>query len=88
MPSADAKPITAQDASKALGVPVATIRVWIHRYSVARLGRQGRHVFYDLADLAVVARERRHGHAVPTTPDERAAILTGCPLQRTERHAA
>jgi hypothetical protein len=42
-------------------------------------------VYYDFADLAVIHRELQHGHPVPGTPEERAAISLRCPLKS---HAA
>lgn len=79
------EPVTAEEAGKALRRPAATIRVWIHRYNAVRLGKDGRHVYYDLRDLRVIERERYHGHDVPATPEERAAISHRCPLKEAER---
>jgi len=84
-PQDEREPVTAEQAGRALQRPPATIRVWAHRYNVARLGKVGRHVYYDLADLRVIERELYHGHKVPATPQERAAIRLRCPLQDTNR---
>jgi hypothetical protein len=89
-PDGKPEPVTAEEAGMALRRPPATIRVWAHRYGVVRLGKAGRHVYYDLADLRVIERELFHGHEVPATPEQRAAIRLRCPLQesRSTFHAA
>lgn len=76
-------PATAEQAAQSLGRPAATIRVWAHRYRVPRT-RRGRHVYYDLRDLQVIERELHHGHPVPPTPEERAAIRLRCPHHTTD----
>lgn len=81
------RPVTAIQAAKQLGKAPATIRCWAVRYNARQLRRVGRAMYYDLADLAVIERELRHGHPVPATPEERAAISQRCPLRAAERLA-
>lgn len=76
---ADTRPVTAYDAANVLERSPTTIHVWALRYNVVQLGKIGRRVFYDFNDLAVIEREIGHGHPVPGTPEERAAIRARCP---------
>ena len=82
VPSIEA--VTAYEAAGRLDRAASTIHLWAFRYNALRLGKQGRMVYYDLADLKVIEREIRHGHPVPATPEERAAITDACPLLRAE----
>lgn len=59
---------------------MSTIRYWVPHYGARRFGKVGRVMYYDLADLRVIDREIFHGHEVPTTWQERAAIRDRCPL--------
>jgi hypothetical protein len=79
------EPVTAYDAAGRLDKAASTIHLWALRYGARKLGKQGRKVYYDLSDLKVIERELRHGHQVPATPEERAAIADCCPLWRQEQ---
>lgn len=79
MPPDEVEPVTAVEAARRLGKAAATIRCWAVRYGAHQLGRVGKAVYYDYRDLAVIERELRHGHPVPATPVERAAIRGRCP---------
>jgi hypothetical protein len=46
--------MTPKQIAAALDVPESTIRVWIHRYKVQRLGQIGRWNVYDFRDLAAI----------------------------------
>lgn len=81
MTTDEVEPVTAYDAADRLGKAPSTIHLWALRYHVRRVGKQGRKVYFDFADLAVIYREIQHGHPVPATPEERAAISTRCPLK-------
>lgn len=81
MTADEVEPVTAYDAAERLGKAPSTIHLWALRYHARRLGRHGRRVYYDFADLAVIHRELQHGHPVPATPEERAAIRLRCPLK-------
>ncbi|GAA3958015.1 hypothetical protein GCM10023085_45640 [Actinomadura viridis] len=83
------EPVTAAEAGKRLDRRAAsTIRWWAKRYNAVQLNRWGRAVYYDMRDLRVIEREISHGHEVPATPEERAAIAHRCPLREAERSAA
>lgn len=77
----DVEPVTAYDAAERLGKAPSTIHLWALRYHARRVGKQGRKVYFDFADLAVIHRELQHGHPIPETPEERAAISVRCPLK-------
>jgi hypothetical protein len=79
-PDGEARPITVYDAAPLLDRAPSTLHVWAVRYGARKLGKQGRRVYYDFHDLAVIEREIRHGHVVPATPEERAAVRRRCPL--------
>jgi transposase-like protein len=80
--------VTAERAAAQLGKAPSTIRYWVTHYNARRLGKVGRKMYYDLADLAVIEREVRHEHPVPATWQERAEISQRCPLRAAERLAA
>lgn len=80
----DVEPVTVYDAAERLDKAPSTIHLWALRYGARRLGKQGRRVYFDFADLAVIDRELRHGHSVPATPEEREAIRLRCPLRDAE----
>lgn len=76
------EPVTAADAGQRLGGRAAsTIRWWAKRYNAVQIQRWGRAIYYDMNDLRVIEREIHHGHPVPATPEERAAIAHRCPHQ-------
>jgi hypothetical protein len=87
-PEEAVRPVTVYDAAVILGRAPSTIHLWAIRYGTPKLGKVGRKVYYDLNDLAVIERETTHGHPVPATPEERAAIRAICPLWAAERQAA
>jgi hypothetical protein len=76
----DVQLVTADEAADRLGRAPSTVRCWAFRFNARKLGRQGRKVYYDFLDLAVIDRELSHGHPVPATPEERAAVRDRCPL--------
>jgi hypothetical protein len=78
--------VTVADAAKRLGKASGTIYSWGTRYHARRLTVRGV-AYYDMRDLRVIEREIRHGHPVPTTPEERAAIRLRCPLRAAELEA-
>jgi hypothetical protein len=80
--------VTAVEAAAEFEKAPSTIRCWALRYGAVQLKKVGKRVYYDLADLSVIDRELRHGHDVPATPEERAAIRAICPLWAAERQAA
>jgi hypothetical protein len=82
------KPITVYDASRILDRAPSTIHGWALRYAAKKLGTMDGKVYYDYRDLSVIERELRHGHPVPATPEERAAISQRCPLRAAERLTA
>lgn len=84
----DVEPVTAYDAAERLGKAPSTIHLWALRYNARRVGKHGRKVYFDFADLAVIHRELQHEHPVPATPDERAAIRLRCPLKSPQNSAA
>lgn len=88
MPEPELRPVDAYEAGEILERNPTTIHVWAHRYSARQLGKLGRRVYYDFHDLAVIERELRHGHQVPPTPEERAAIRTACPIEQGRSAAA
>jgi hypothetical protein len=81
-------PVTATDAARRLDKAPSTVRCWAFRFNALKLGAQDGKVYYDYADLSVIERELRHGHPVPATPEERAAISQRCPLRAAERLTA
>ena len=87
MPPAPRRPeaVTSLQAAERLERAPSTIRYWVTHYGARRLGLVGKVMYYDYADLAVIDREIRHGHPVPATWQERAAMPTICPLRATER---
>jgi hypothetical protein len=82
------RPVTASAAANLLGRATATMRKWAERYGARQLGKEGRVVWYDFNDLAVIEREIRHGHKIPPTWEERAAIRPRCPLSTGTTAAA
>jgi hypothetical protein len=85
MAAGDVEPVTAYEAAERLDKAPSTIHLWALRYDARRLGKQGRKVYFDFGDLAVIDREIRHGHPVPATWQERAAIAGCCPQREAER---
>lgn len=82
------QPVTVYEAAPRLQCAPSTIHGWALRYKVEKIRPRGyRTVYYDYRDLAVIERELRHGHPVPATPEERAAISQCCPLRAAERLA-
>lgn len=82
MPPEDTvEPVTAVEAAERLDRAPSTIRCWALRYNARQLRKIGKRVYYDFADLAVIHRELQHGHPIPETPEERAAISVRCPLK-------
>lgn len=79
------EPVTAKQAGDRLDKAASTIRCWVGRYGARQLKKVGRVVYYDYADLAVIDRELKHGHQVPATWQERAAIAVICPRRAAER---
>ena len=79
------EPVTAAQAGGRLNKAAATIRCWAVRYNARQLKRLGRAVYYDYDDLVVIERELFHGHPIPATWQERAAIRERCPLKAAER---
>lgn len=80
--------ITVNAAANRLDRSPGTIHCWGTRYNARKMRLRGsRTVYYDYRDLAVIERELRHGHPVPATPEERAAISQRCPLRAAERLA-
>lgn len=86
-PPEDVEPVTAVEAADRLDRAASTIRCWALRYNARQLRKIGKRVYYDFADLAVIEREIRHGHEVPSTPEARAEIADVCPLWVQERRA-
>lgn len=83
----EVEPVTAYDAADRLGKAPSTIHLWALRYNARRVGKHGRKVYFDFADLAVIHRELKHGHPIPETPEERAAISARCPLKSATTRA-
>lgn len=83
---AEIVPVTVTQAAKNLDRASSTIRCWARRYDARKLRKFERKVVYDYGDLSVIEREIRHGHPVPATWQERAAIRLCCPLRDAERH--
>lgn len=81
------EPVTAVQAGERLDKAPSTIRCWALRYNAHQLSKIGKRVYYDFADLAVIHRELRHGHPVPATPEERAAIRLRCSHKHTQNSA-
>lgn len=79
------QPISVYDAAPRLGRATSTIHGWALRYRVTRVGELDGKVYFDYRDLAVIERELRHGHPVPATPADRAAIAQRCPLRACQR---
>lgn len=84
----DLEPVTSKQAAKALEKAPVTIRYWVTHYGARRLGKVGKVMYYDLHDLRVIEREVFHGHTVPATWQERAAIRLACPLKAQMSAAA
>lgn len=56
--------VTPAAAGRILGVPASTVRTWIERYKIERLGMLGRWPVYDFNAIAAVqAKRRQDGHA-------------------------
>ena len=87
MAAGEVEPVTAYEAAERLDKAPPTIHLWALRYAARRLGKQGRKMYFDFADLAVIDREIRHGHAVPATWQARSAIAGCCPQRKAERTA-
>jgi hypothetical protein len=83
-PDEELIPVNVAQAADRLDRAPGTIRCWASRYGARKLGRDGRNVVYDYSDLSVIDRELRHGHPVPPTPEERAAISGMCPIRAAE----
>lgn len=81
------EPVTVYTAAPRLDRAPSTIHGWALRYAAKKLGELDGKVYYDFRDLAVIERELRHGHPVPATPEERAAISKRCPFRAAERLA-
>ena len=82
------QPISVYDAAPLFGGATSTIHGWALRYHVTRVGELDGKVYFDRRDLAVIERELRHGHPVPGTPEERAAVAHHCPLRDVEHRTA
>ena len=83
------EPVTAYEAAKALGRAPSTIHLWAMRYDARRYDKKvDRKRYYDMCDLRVIEREIHHGHPVPATWQERAAIRHRCPLKAQTPAAA
>jgi hypothetical protein len=72
-------PVTARQAAARLDRAAGTIYSWGTRYKARRRKVRGA-TYFDLADLRVIDREIFHGHPVPATWQDRAAIRDQCPL--------
>jgi transposase-like protein len=51
--------VTPTQAARLLGVPASTVRTWIERHRVERLGWSGRWPVYDYNELAAIEAEHR-----------------------------
>lgn len=78
---------TAAQAAKRLGKASGTIYSWGTRYHARKAKVRGI-TYWDLKDLRVIEREILHGHPVPATWQERAAIRLACPLKAQMSAAA
>jgi hypothetical protein len=67
-------PAPAKLAAVRLGREAVTIRQWARRYGVRVLGRAGREVVYDFADLATIEGCIWRGDEVPDSPEGRDAL--------------
>lgn len=67
----DPEPITAKNAGARLRRDAATIRKWGTRYQARKLGRDGREVYYDYADLATIDGCMSRGEDIPATAEAR-----------------
>ncbi|GAA5046417.1 hypothetical protein GCM10023259_020290 [Thermocatellispora tengchongensis] len=67
-------PVTAKVAAVRLGREAVTIRQWARRYGVRVLGKSGREVVYDFADLATIEGCIWRGDPVPESPEGRDAL--------------
>ena len=89
--SVPSKPVfeqaTVAEAAKRLEKAPGTIYSWGTRYNARKAAVQGV-MYYDLLDLRVIEREIHHGHKVPATWQERAAIRHRCPLKAQTPAAA
>ncbi|WP_433443714.1 hypothetical protein [Nonomuraea sp. CA-141351] len=65
------RPATAKQAAAHLDREPGTIRQWAFRYSARVLGRAGREVVYDFADLATIEGCIWRGDPVPPTAEDR-----------------
>lgn len=75
----------ASEAAVRIGKASGTIYSWATRYGVRTLKVRGRGTYFSMDDLRVIEREIFHGHLVPATWQERAAIAAECPLRAAER---
>lgn len=82
-PEAAFERATTAEAAERLGKAPGTIASWGTRYHARRVKITGI-TFWDLRDLRVIEREIHHGHPVPATPEERAAIAASCPTRLAE----
>lgn len=89
VPDDRGEPVTAYEAGKALDKAPSTIHLWAIRYGARKYDEiVGRKRYYDMNDLKVIEREIWHGHPVPATWQERAAIRHACPLKAQMSAAA
>lgn len=84
--SAFEKATTAEAASR-LQKAAGTIASWGTRYHARKINIRGV-TYWDMHDLRVIEREIKHGHAVPASPEERAAIRFRCPLKAADASSA
>ncbi|MFD8529439.1 hypothetical protein ACFV0L_18665 [Streptosporangium canum] len=64
-------PATAKTAAARLAREAVTIRQWARRYGARVLGKSGREVVYDFADLATIEGCIWRSDDVPPTPEAR-----------------
>jgi hypothetical protein len=56
--------VTPAAAGRLLGIPASTVRTWIERYEIERLGFLGRWPAYDFNAIAAVqAKRRQNAHS-------------------------
>lgn len=83
VPEDRGEPVTAYEAATALHRAPSTIHLWAVRYDARKFDKKvNRKRYYDMRDLRVIEREILHGHKVPATWQERAAISLSCPLKQ------
>lgn len=87
LPEAGFEKATTVEAAQCLDKAPGTIASWGTRYKARKITVGGK-TFWDMRDLKVIEREIHHGHKVPATPEERAAISVRCPLQDAQNSAA